>query len=76
MNTPKIESCGLKCFHFYIFGQFDSIFLQDLKLSINALENKTSIKSRNSSPGFYSRESLPKPAWNQNRTKTSTFCPQ
>ena len=50
--------------------EIDSIVLQHQKLSINAVENKTPIKSRDSSPRFFSRESSPRPIRNQIRTTT------
>jgi len=51
--------------------EIDSIVLQHQKLSINAVENKTPIRSRDFSLRFFSKESSPKPAQNQNRAEIS-----
>ena len=50
--------------------EIDSIVLQHQNLSINAVENKTQIKSRDSSPRFFSQKSSPKPIRNHIRTTT------
>ncbi|XP_065561221.1 GATA zinc finger domain-containing protein 4-like [Artemia franciscana] len=50
--------------------EIDSIVLQHQKMSINAVESKAPVRSRDSSPRFFSRESSPKPVRNQIRTTT------
>ena len=50
--------------------EIDSIVLQYQKLSMNAVESKTAIKSRDSSSRFFSRESSPKPIRKKIRTTT------
>ena len=68
--SKKIDDLELAVQEIETAVEIDSIVLQHQKLSINAVENKTAIKSRDPSPRFFSRESSSKPLRNQIRTTT------
>ena len=60
--------------------EIDSIVLQHQKLSIDAVESKTTIKSRDPSPQFFFQriiaKTISKSSSNHHTSKTSTLCPQ